>query len=226
MPYEKHIPYFVVLEAIEKEKGCPLCALEKEELRHYFDTMLDDSVSDPSFRHELVKARGFCARHGDMLLDFRQGLGTAILYLDQVKLFLKEMNGTFSKIPSPFFGKKPEGWKSGRGCPACKMQIDARKRHISVFISGLGEKQMRSAYENSPGFCVPHLNEIFMYGRPGTETRNFIISVQQEKSRKLEAELEEFCRKKDYRFSGEEKGPEADSWKRAVKMMSGETSVF
>ena len=164
MPYEKHMPYFIVLEAMETEKGCPLCGLERKELRHYFDTMLDDSVSNPSFRHELVKAKGFCGRHGDMLLDFKQGLGISILYLDQVKLFLKEIDGTFSKMPSSFFGKKPDGWKSGSACPACEMQLGARRRHISVFISSLGEKQMRSVYEQSPGFCVPHFNEVFRHG--------------------------------------------------------------
>jgi hypothetical protein len=53
-----------------------------------------------------------------------------------------------------------------------------------------------------------------------------LIAIQRRKYAHMVGELEEFCRKHDYRFSHESWGSESDSWLRAIEMLAGKPDVF
>jgi hypothetical protein len=42
---------------------------------------------------------------------------------------------------------------------------------------------------------------------------------------RIEAELDEFIRKHDHQFAGEEVGPERDAWSRATTLLAGDWRV-
>ena len=222
---EKHLPYFTVLEAFQKAKGCALCELEAATTHRYLDFLLYESVNDPGVRENLLRSRGYCLRHAHLLLGFQNGLGTAILYQDQVRLFLDFLAGLQGLSAKVLRKGASAGWARHETCPACRLQIEGRQYHADVLLEGLAHEEMRAAFESSPGLCVPHFLLALDRTRDA-ERQQFLVGVQEKRFKELLAELREFCRKHDYRFSGEGFGKEGDSWIRAVKMLTGSRDVF
>lgn len=210
----KHLAYFTVLDAFKTLKTCALCGLEKDTMHKYFDTLLYESVNDAEIRSELIRSKGYCNRHAFDLIKFGDGLGTAILYQDQLNLTLNILSS--SDIKSNYINTilyHPL-------CPACKKQMEARTQYISVFIDALTDQEMKDAYETSAGICLPHLiiiNQIIK----NAKLLDYLISIERQNISTLIAEVKEFCRKHDYRFSDETYGEEKDSWIRAVTKMVG-----
>jgi hypothetical protein len=222
---DKHMPYFTVLEALQKAKGCALCELEADGMRRYLDSLLYESVNDPGVRENLIRSKGYCLRHADLLLGFKDGLGTAILYQDQVRLFLGFLSGLQGMKAKVFKKKGAAEWGRHQTCPACRLQIEGRQYHIDVLLEGLAHEEMRAALEASPGLCVPHFLLTLDRTRDA-ERQRYLIELEEKRFRELLGELQEFCRKNDYRFRKEGFGKEGDSWIRAVKMLTGSRDVF
>ena len=221
---EKHLPYFTVLDALQQEEGCPFCALEDKSVRRYLGTVLGENVNDPGVRAKLVRSKGYCCRHSAILLEMDDSLGTAMLCQDQVKLVLDLLNRLEMKhrlLPRDELA----GWKKREQCPACELQRQDRKRHVEAFVAGLGEDELRSAFEAGPGLCMPHFIDAWQATKD-SQAHGCLVRVQRAKMSALLADLQELCRKFDYRFSHEPRGKEAGSWTRAVKMLAGAGGVF
>jgi len=222
---EKHTPYFVVLEALQAAKSCPLCALEKDCARRYFDSLLREFVNDPDVRGELRRQKGYCPRHAHQLVGHGDGFGTAILYKDQAELLLSFLKVLQDALPkgSP---RSELSWERGHSlCPACREQKRDRERYVAVLVEGLHDGEMRSAFEASPGLCVPHFLAALEAAKHA-HLRSYLAETQRAKAGDLLHDLDEFCRKHDYRFQREGFGKEGDSWVRAVQMLVGEEGVF
>jgi len=222
--FEKHLPYFTVLEALQQAEGCPFCALEAESVRRYLGTLLGENVNDPGVRTKLVDSKGYCCRHSAILLEMEDSLGTAILCQDQVKLALKLLDGLETKrrlLPRDELA----AWKRRERCPACELQQQDRRRYVEVFVGSLSEEELRAAFEASRGLCVPHFVEAWQTTKE-SHAHEYLIRVQRAKLSDLLGDLQELCRKFDYRFAHEPRGKEAGSWMRAVKMLAGEEGVF
>jgi hypothetical protein len=94
-----------------------------------------------------------------------------------------------------------------------------------VLLEGLAHEEMRAALEASPGLCVPHFL-IALDRTRDPERQQYLIRLEEKRFRELLGELQEFCRKNDYRFRKEGFGKEGDSWARAVRMLTGSRDVF
>jgi hypothetical protein len=222
---EKHLSYFTVLEAFQRAKGCAMCELEARDMHRDLDNLLHENVNDVGVRGNLARSRGYCRRHAHVLLEFADGLGTAILYQAQVRLFLEFLKGQ-TGLPAKLCRKNlPESWNLEAVCPACVMQTQGRQMYIGTMLEWLGDPQLRKAFDDSPGLCVPHLLLVLRQVRDAAE-RDRLIKVHVSKFAALAQELAEFIRKQDYRFRDEPSGTEKDSWQRAVNMMVGVKNVF
>jgi hypothetical protein len=216
---EKHLPYYDVLDALKRARECPLCELESEGLRRYVDTLLYEGVTDPGIRAELVRSKGYCACHVDVLLSFRNGLGTAILYGDQVRTFIGLLIALGSASLRAASGEVLR-YAQHLECPLCRLQRENRARHVATLVDGLHHDEMRDALQSCPGLCVPHFLLAVRTTRDESVLR-FLVETELKRSRELLQDLETFCRKHDYRYHHEGFGKEADSWVRAVRMIAG-----
>ncbi len=210
----------MVLEALQENDGCALCHLEAQAVHQYLNTLLYENVTNAGVRRKLVRSRGFCYRHAYEMLAFRKGLGTGLIYQDQLRIFLRFLSAMDHRPGGLFQADAPDRWKHHTTCPACKVQEESRRRYVQVLARGLGETEMAEAFEASAGLCVPHFLLVWQAAR-GVALRRRIREMQQTKISELLKEVEEFCRKQDYRFKDEPFGAEADSWIRAVRMMVG-----
>ena len=71
-----------------------------------------------------------------------------------------------------------------------------------------------------PGLCAKHLFKVLEKLDKPAHVR-YLLKLHIERYKSLLADLKEFCRKNDYRFRGEPSGKEADSWQKAVYVVSG-----
>jgi len=223
-PPDRHIPYFHVLDAFRAARGCALCELELASIRRYFKDLLYESVNDPKVRSNLLSSKGYCRVHARVLASFRDGLGTAILYQDQVRLFLSFLDELEQRAPRRI-PKAAAGWRPEQRCPACRIQLQSRERHVSIFVKGLVYEEMVSALKESPGLCVPHFLAA-VKAAANTPCRQPLIAIERQKFEELLGDLEEFCRKHDYRYSDEPFGKQGDSWLRALRMLAGEAGIL
>lgn len=221
---EKHLPYYVVLDALKQSQGCFLCNLEAQSLDNYFETLLYEHVNDPDVRKSLKTSAGYCNRHACRLLRRGDSFGTSILYLDHIDRFLDELESLTVSVKRGE-KKKRETWRDHVGCPACSFQLENRRRHIEVFTEWFDESEMLDAFYKSKGICVPHFFEVYFF-LTKKEKREELCSVVREKYKELRNDLQELQRKNNWRFSREAVGKERDSWRRAVDFVAGAEGLF
>jgi hypothetical protein len=227
-----------LLEAMDK-RACPLCVLVERIERKAVDLFLYDQVNDISRRDALRASRGLCLQHTAMLAEGRSALGVAIVSRDVLRAMTaelekeanhkerKEVEDEQASQPFAFlasFAVKVGAKLAARvapqaGCPMC----DERPRVEAPLIAGLlrnfGDAAFAAAFEACGGLCRVHLVNTLRVA--DSATARALAGRQAAAWRRLEAELDEFIRKHDYRFQGEVLDAERDVWRRALRLTSG-----
>jgi len=105
-------------------------------------------------------------------------------------------------------------------CPAC--ESGDRTDHLAQreLVAFFQELPRRQAYQASDGVCLPHLRELLLLAQT-PEVTQFLLDEERGHWERLQAELQEYCRKHDYRFRHEPCGAERDSWRRAARKLAG-----
>jgi len=225
---KKHLPYFAVIDSLTEQNICFLCALELEGIRKYFDSLLYEQVNDVATRAKLARSKGFCNRHSAFILNYGASLGTAILYRQQSALFDELLDNLYS-VPTKLL-KLPQAvnWRKHKNCPACKHQLEDRKRYSEIFLNALkhSDSDMISAFENSAPLCVPHFLNLLDQIKRNHKLQQYLIDIERKKIQELISDLDEFIRKYDYRYASEPVGKERDCCQRAVRILSGYEGIF
>ena len=63
------IPYYDDIKEALGKPGCAFCRLRDKTTYSYVDALLFELVNDPESRELFNKARGYCNRHMDLLLQ-------------------------------------------------------------------------------------------------------------------------------------------------------------
>jgi len=221
---EKHLAFYRMRDELRKGRHCALCSLERKAMHQYFDGLLYEKVTDPGIRRSLVESAGFCSRHAHQLAGFGDGLGSAILSVDQLKLRLEKLRKGGTTPPRH---RAPRGHAAGgsRVCPACRREEEIRSRHVETLVKGLADSEMALAFGSSAGLCFPHFTLVSEQAEEG-EVRALVHKTQAERTSRLLGELKEFIDKHDYRRASEGFTGEGDSWLRAIEFISGMKNLF
>lgn len=213
------------LYAAMDRPGCPICQRVAADEWHYFINFVRYSLNDPEFRDRLLKARGFCSRHGWTFLqvleeEFDRGGPAALLYRHLIKVELEKIARVrrprhWAKLPLRTTALAPS-----LPCPACDDLGSSESRQVLFFLYEMGKAYFTEAYRASEGLCGQHL--LTALGQSKSKaTSETLISHWADKLRALGGELEEFLRKLDHRYAHEPKGEEQTSWIRAVEAFVG-----
>lgn len=230
------IPYYDNLsEALEKPH-CALCRLNVEGADRYIDSMLYAMVNDPDSRDEMRASRGFCHNHAKMFIRTGGALGVTILMDSVVRKLLDVVDDHATDATTSPFDQLRNAIKMPRTdasdaliselspqipCPVCSDTELHEKSYADVLLTHMVEpKSLAEAFRQSDGLCLPHFKYVLHKAKPG-KPRQILMNTQQEIWRKLQAELAEFIRKSDHRFTHEPIGEEGDAWQRALGVVSG-----
>jgi len=164
-----------------------------------------------------MESGGFCPRHAYVLAGFGDGLGTALLYADQIKLRRDAL-----EAGNPL----SRAWSRSDGaCPACQREARMRESNTRTLLQGLREQEMKDALIASAGLCFTHFIAVLKQA-DDSEVTSGLIRMQKDRLESLSLQLKEFISKYDYRRADEEFREERDSWLRALEMVSGVKDVF
>ena len=220
----KHTTYFNLLEALKE--GCPFCFIINKTTHKSMDDFLYESVNDPGLRSEIKASMGFCNRHAWQLQKFGDGFGQAIVYSDLMKTVLEKLKEIDNDVSIKDLLKKLGGTKPPKKvCMFCKWEKDVEERNISVFWESFDDPEFSFRYKDSFGLCLPHL-ELALKKCKSKKSGKELVDIEAVKMSGLIAELKEFMRKHDYRFSKEKFGKEGDSWIRAIEKFIGKEGIY
>jgi hypothetical protein len=228
--------YFDILEILA-QGGCPACELVRQKPMHYIDHALYGLVTDPQAQNLFAETGGYCRRHAEMLLKIPWGsaLGVAILYnrlIEDAAEALKIQQGDSAgrekraglslNLFSPKGRKKPVARDDNPDCLACNVERETEQGVLHTLVEMLraGDSRMLETVESAEGFCLYHLDQALRIDAGG-KADEILRRHGLRRAEHLLAELKEFIRKSDYRFTKEQMAAEGDSWMRAVAWVTG-----
>lgn len=210
-------------EAFEKE-GCALCRISTHAVKRALAHVLYDMVNDPGVRHQVRASLGYCNRHAWQLQELGgNALGLALLYRDAVL----ELQDQLNKIKPPSARQRIESLREQGAratvpraeCPGCVQQREIENHHTDSLLRALADPTFREKFNASDGLCRLHLGRA-LKTTPDGVTFDTLLQAQRDIHTRLIGELNEFIRKNDFRFQSEGFGQEADSWVRAIGLIS------
>ena len=194
---------------------CPLCRVAHKADREYIWHFYDERSNDMTAVEEVRRAFGFCPEHIEMLRridveDMKTTLSISVLFAD-----------TFAGIVDQLQALTPDAAFEPAACPACASRDECLHRNAEYLLAMLATTRgYRNKFESSPGLCFPHFALAWGAARTRSD-RELLLSVQQGSAENLLAQLREHVRKHDDKFRHEPKGPERDSWQRAIFLTTG-----
>jgi hypothetical protein len=190
-----HTTEFEVLERLSTPT-CAVCELARGSSRDYLRGVLADGVNDAEVRDAWRRRGGLCARHWRVWRTLETpALASAIMAQDLLGSYLQQ--GVPKRV----------------ACRACETETQAEKRYLQA-LQHLPENSLAEALATGRGFlCLRHLEQL-PEGALRERFRERLDAIMQA--------LEDFIRKNDYRFAGEPRGSESDSWLRALRALGGE----
>lgn len=194
---------------------CPLCRVAHKADREFIWHFYDERSNDMAAVEEVRRAFGFCPEHIEMLRridveDMKTTLSISVLFAD-----------TFAGIVEQLRALSPDGAFEPEACPACASRDVYLHRNAEYLLDMLATTRgYRNTFESSPGLCFPHFALAWEVARTRGD-REVLLSVQQGAAETLLAQLREHVRKHDAKYRHEPKGPERDSWQRAIFLTAG-----
>jgi hypothetical protein len=228
--------YHEVIEAC-RQSGCPICRLGNRAAERYLVGLIYDSVNDVPTRARLRQSWGFCRAHSWHAPEAGESapLGLALIYRDLLLNLARKLETVSYQAQRPALWQQlrdkagrrnePDGIKelaAAAGCPACERQKEMEGLAITAVVLSLTQQDLRlhEALSQSDGFCLTHLQQAL--ARAGSPTAfEALLALSRGKIAALIAELDEFIRKNDHRFQHEGFQEEADSWRRALRLVAG-----
>jgi hypothetical protein len=205
----------------------------------YLDTLLYEQVTDVGVRRKLRQARGLCHWHSwEARKLTTAALGVAIIAQDLLEeecarlaaaqrraLWRRLRPLVQAQLSRPALLAYLRGWLYRGICPACQVVVEHERHALLTTLNFVHEEDFARRFEASAGLCLPHTVRASACD-PSHPGLGGLLEVQRRKYACLAAELEEFCRKHDYRFSHEAWGAESDAWLRALEMLAGKVGSF
>jgi hypothetical protein len=199
--------------------------------RRHLRFFIWEGTNDGPAIARLTRSRGLCPRHTDWLLDadvteYGNALGTATAMGYVVAALLPRLEAASRRASARSRrAKEPisAALDPAAPCPAC--DSGSRTDHLAQreMLTFLQEPAGREAYQASDGVCLPHLREL-LRSSEDAEVSQYLLKEERTRWERLHAELQEYCRKHDYRFRHEPCGAERDSWRRAAWKLAGCTN--
>jgi hypothetical protein len=230
----QHIVIRIDLIEALRHPGCALCYLAQQKSQRYVESLLDSAVIDVEQRDVWRNAKGFCNWHAGMAIVVPQAASSlALLYADvlaDATHHLATLTASLSSAPwyhqfwRRHIGKRIQlwlrAWQPRQVCPACRLWHEQELLYLTVLLDDWHDATLHSAFAQSSGFCRPHVTRLMVHGTAHGHLPAF-LTAQQERWQALQADLQEFIRKLDYRFAREPYGSEADAWQRVVALLAG-----
>jgi hypothetical protein len=229
-----------------KNPGCPVCRIFRQASERALESFLWENVNEPDVRQGILAAYGFCPAHTRVMVAREMftsslPLGTNIIYEHLGRVVAGELKtlrpgsaagamrglsggvrGLFEKIG---LAKKGGGPLHPRGeCPACIAGNNGAFNALHVLCEEIPRQgEVRAAYLESDGLCLPHLREaIERHSSAFPKAVQLLIDEAVGRLERQSKDMKEYIRKANWAYR-DEKLTEAEdtAWRKTLTFFTG-----
>jgi len=215
-----------VMEALENPGACPFCAMHAALEDNAINFLMGPSVA---YMEDDVRmatnAVGFCAAHYDRLYETRNRLGLVLMLHTHFMEINRRLDVLYREQPKKKNMPKYLA-QLDTTCYVCDMIENSYKRYIDTFFQLFAKEEVaRDRLRNSGGCCLPHLGEVINLAPKklgGANLHMFyeiMFDLQKKQMAKIEADLDWFVKKFDYRNHDAPWGDSKDAAERAIQRL-------
>ena len=231
-----------VNEAFSSNDECPFCYLERQAEQRAIRYTVGPGASymEPDVRGTTDRL-GFCSGHLKKLYDYGNALGNALILQTYYVGMLRELDGEIARFETPgkkplFSIKKQEGtvnallqWAKQKqsSCYLCDKLAYNMDRYYTTFFHLVKDSEFRSKAENCKGFCLRHFADLLEKAEnelPNTQREWFYTTIPQlmrDNLARVQADLDWFIDKHDYRNASADWKNSRDAVPRAMQKLQG-----
>ncbi|MCC8150224.1 MAG: DUF6062 family protein [Lachnospiraceae bacterium] len=234
-------------DAFKAQDECPFCWLEREAEQHAVEFILG---SRSSYMEDDIRAetdeKGFCRHHFKMMYDYGNRLGNALMLSTHLKKLNAELTKelkSFTPSKTGFMERrkkteidpdKPETtvgqWIQGKqkSCYVCE-HFEMNYQHYldTFFYMYRKDPGFIETIKQSKGFCMGHFKDLLEMGEHRLNEKEkqalypVLFELMEKNMQRVQAEVERFCDKMDYKGKDLEWGNARDSIQRAMQKLGG-----
>lgn len=229
-----------VLEAFEAGDECPFCYLERQVEQKAIRYILGPGASymEPDVRAETDR-QGFCRGHIKKLYDYGNALGNALILQTYYVGMLKELDRQIEEFAMPekkgLFAKKQQAelpitaWAKGKEqtCFLCNKIQYNMQRYYATFFHLIKESEFREKVASGKGFCLHHFAQLLEVAEeklPDSQRQWYydtVLTQTRENLARVQADLDWFVEKFDYRNASAPWKNSKDAVPRAMQKLRG-----
>lgn len=226
-----------VTEAFENGGECPFCGLFETLTADAVNFMLSDAYMQDHIRMETNKT-GFCKHHLETLFAQKNRLGLSLImytHMRDVNAEVKSLLTDMLAAKTGFFKKSNEKRSAKtvsrineleKSCYVCDRINGFFTRYVDTyFFLWKKDDDIKNLTKKTNGFCLNHYADLLEAGEEALspaefgEFLNITVPMQIDAFAALEADLDWFIKKYDYRFVNEPWKNSKDALGRALKKM-------
>ena len=209
-----------------------MCRVVEAQMRRALYSFLYEGMTNPEASESFLRGGGFCPRH--FRAATRLGVNRWAVGVVEIGILSERLMRRASEELSA--AGKPGEWKNwrrlgrrkrgsgkppfpGRDCMFCRERSAWEENSAAALEELTADAEFAAAIERN-GLCLRH-GQMGLEGWRGRKQREWLAALLERTAARLRAELGEFLRKYDYRFSHEAFGPEGDVVRRALEFLAG-----
>jgi hypothetical protein len=226
-----------VLDGFTRQCECAFCAMQQDA-----DAKMLGFVMSPSYMETDVRDRtnelGFCPTHTERLYAQKNALGLALMLQSHLMKKRQEIDALTAEAPSSggFLKRKAvsnpiRSYREAHSssCYLCERVGEIMERYLKAFFYLYRkEASFPETLWNSQGFCLNHFLLLyerctdFLSGAAAEEFRTKLTALETANLDRVEADLDWFIKKFDYRYREESWKNSKDALPRTILKINGQ----
>jgi len=234
-----------VMDAFREPCECAFCHMRHVLEQNALDFMLGPSTSymegDIRIKTDEI---GFCRKHFGMMYALPNRLGVALMSQTHLARLRKDLSAIVqnkkpgARVKKPLFGKAAPAnvspvsayiKKLEGTCYICDMMENTFARYIDTFFKlWPKEAELQALVTDGKGFCLPHFAMMMdaaaekLGGADYKVFAQLACEVQMRNLERVQADIDWFVQKFDYRFQNEPWRDSKDAPRRIIQKISSE----
>jgi len=225
-------------DAVNANDECALCNVERSLERDAIDFVIGPGASymESDIREATDKA-GFCKHHFQMMFEYGNSLGNALIlktHVIKLKKDLKKEMTSFKPGKAGMFSKGEESnvesflTSNENSCYVCNYYRDTYSRYIDTFFY-LYEKDEEFArkVKEGKGFCLHHMKDLVgaahkhLKKSDADDFCKIMFEIQEKNLDRIEEDISWFVDKFDYRYKDADWKNSKDAIPRTIQKLVG-----
>ena len=214
-----------VLDALREPGACVFCTIWAKLENNALDFVMGEAYMDERTRNETNKA-GFCSAHMGKMYKRQNRLGAALQWHTHLLLVRKMVDSAKNAGSSRKLSAQIDAMQ--KRCYLCEKINGTFKKYLDTFC-WLWSKEPEAAklVRGLPGFCLPHFGEMLKAAEGALGKRDLeaflaeVLPIQQRALAKMDADLDWFTQKFDFRNADAPWKDSKDALPRTMFMLKG-----